>query len=279
MVEEILIATKYNSPKEFHLTMPLYEEYDLGITTIAEEIFMFLRNQETIDAYCIWCERDSVFETTEYFSVSSPGYGREFQTWMGTDYTNLSIEFTCTRNSNHIYYAYYFKEGHHFTKIGQYPSIADFQIPQAAKYRKILGETLYKEFTKGIGLNAHGVGIGAFVYLRRIFENLIKEAHDIVAKEDASFDEATYRTAKMDDKIQMVSTHLPAFLVENRKLYGVLSKGLHEMTEEECLKYFQTVKIGIEQILDEKIELAEKKAKAEKARQALQGVLQEVSQK
>jgi hypothetical protein len=35
----------------------------------------------------------------------------------------------------------------------------------------------YKKFTKGLGLAAHGVGIGSFVYLRRIFENLIEEAH------------------------------------------------------------------------------------------------------
>jgi hypothetical protein len=92
------------------------------------------------------------------------------------------------------------------------------------------------------------------------------------------FYKKTNRDMNLHLHIDILSYHLPEFLVENRKLYGILSKGLHELSEEECLKYFQTVKIGIEQILDEKIEIAEKKEKAEKARQALQGLLQEVSQ-
>jgi hypothetical protein len=35
----------------------------------------------------------------------------------------------------------------------------------------------YREFGKAVGLGAHGVGIGAVVYLRRIIESLIEEAH------------------------------------------------------------------------------------------------------
>ena len=68
----------------------------------------------------------------------------------------------------------------------------------------------------------------------------------------------------------MVENYLPEFLVENRSLYAILSKGIHDLSEDECLKYFETVKIGIEQILDEKIIQKEKAEKAAKAREAIQ---------
>jgi hypothetical protein len=155
-------------------------------------------------------------------------------------------------------------------KIGQWPSVADFQIPQAEKYRKILGREQYKEFTRGIGIAANGVGIGSFVYLRRVFENLIEEAHTKAQAEDKKFTNEEYLKARMDEKIKMVRHYLPEFLVENRSLYAILSTGIHELTEDECLQYFETVKIGIEQILDEKIIQKEKADKAVKAREAIQ---------
>ena len=48
----------------------------------------------------------------------------------------------------------------------------DLIIPEIAKYKAVLG-TQYREFSKAIGLFAHGIGIGSFVYLRRIIENLV----------------------------------------------------------------------------------------------------------
>jgi len=84
---------------------------------------------------------------------------------------------------------------------------------------------------------------------------------------------------KMDKKIEIVQNYLPKFLVENRSLYSILSKGVHELDEEECLQYFESVKIGIEQILDEKIIQKEKVEKAAKARKAIQKVHRELASK
>jgi hypothetical protein len=60
-------------------------------------------------------------------------------------------------------------------KIGQYPSLADMALPKFQAYRKILGTNRAKELRLAIGLGAHGVGIGAFVYLRRIFEAVLEK--------------------------------------------------------------------------------------------------------
>ena len=226
-----------------------------------------LSNKKTIDAYCIWCDKEGVFRAYDYFSdnVSTPR-------WTKRHDGLIEIEYRCTRNESHSYHIYYFKSGNFFTKVGQFPSVADFQIPQAEKYRKILGEEEYKELTRGIGLAAHGVGIGSFVYLRRIFENLIEEAHVQEQAGNKNFSNDEYFKARMDDKIKKVKAYLPEFLVENRSLYAILSTGIHGLTEDECLQYFETVKIGIEQILDEKIIQKEKTDKAIKAREAIQKV-------
>lgn len=77
---------------------------------------------------------------------------------------------------------------------------------------------------------------------------------------------------KMDEKIKMVKNYLPEFLVENRSLYAILSTGVHDLMEDECLQYFETVKIGIEQILDEKIIQKEKVDKTIKARETIQKI-------
>jgi len=50
-------------------------------------------------------------------------------------------------------------------------------------------------------------------------------------------------------------------MVENRALYSILSKGIHELAEEECLQSFQIMKLGIELILDQKSEAEERQAK------------------
>lgn len=262
---EVQFDPYLESPKAFHLEMPPYHDFDLSIGMTAGKIFKNLNNQKTIDAYCIWCEKEGVFEAHEYLTDHT-----SIPSWTTRHNGLIVIEYKCTRDSSHTYRTYYFKSGNFFTKVGQFPSVADFQIPQAQTYRKILDEEQYKEFTRGIGLAAYGVGIGSFVYLRRVFENLIEEAHAQANAQNKKFSNEKYFKARMDDKIKMVKDYLPEFLVENRSLYAILSTGIHELTEQECLQHFETVKIGIEQILDEKITKKEKLDKAEKARNAIQ---------
>lgn len=255
------------SVRAFHLEMPPYHDFDLSIGSIEERIYEILSNQETIDAYCIWCDKEGVFRAYNYLSDNT-----YIPRWTTRHDGLIEIEYRCTRNASHAYHTYYFKADNFFTKVGQFPSVADFQIPQAEQYRKIFDEEQYKELTRGIGLAAHGVGIGSFVYLRRVFENLIEEAHIKAQVENKKFPNIEYFKARMDEKIKMVKNYLPEFLVENRSLYAILSTGIHDLTEDECLQYFETVKIGIEQILDEKIIQKEKADKTMKAREAIKKV-------
>lgn len=109
---------------------------------------------------------------------------------------------------------------------------------------------------------SNGVGIGSFVYLRRVFETLIEDAHQ-KAKADDEWNEDGYTSTKVSDKIKILENYLPEFLVENKENYGILSKGVHSLEENECLACYEIVKSGIEIILDEKVEELKKNKKIE----------------
>ena len=146
------------------------------------------------------------------------------------------------------------------------------------QYKKLLSKNKLREFTRAMGLAANGVGIGSFVYLRRIFESLIDETKEIAIKNSEITNE-DFQKHRMDEKIEKLSKHLPVFLVENRNLYSILSKGIHELEEDECLKYFDTMRVGIEIILDEKLEEQKKKTKISEARKKISTILGKENQK
>ena len=53
----------------------------------------------------------------------------------------------------------------------------------------------------------------------------------------------------MAERIKMLEGYLPEVLIKNTTIYGILSKGIHELSEEDCRKYFPVVKECIYQIL------------------------------
>ncbi|HWZ15879.1 MAG TPA: hypothetical protein VNW95_11645 [Mucilaginibacter sp.] len=185
----------------------------------------------------------------------------------------------CVRDSDILTYYFHFDtETRKFMKVGQYPSVADFQIQDIKKYRPLLSKEKLREYSKAIGLAANGVGIGSFVYLRRIFEDLILDAFSI-AEKTGEIDVEKFKRARMDEKIDMLKNHLPKFLVDNKSLYSILSVGIHSLSEEECLMYFDSIKVGIELILDEKLENIQREAKLIEANKKIEAINQTVRAK
>jgi hypothetical protein len=80
----------------------------------------------------------------------------------------------------------------------------------------------------------------------------------------------------MDEKINLLSAHLPVFLTENRAIYSILSLGIHELKEDVCLAHFDTLRVGIEIILDEKLDEFRKKEKIETAKKKLSQLQQKI---
>ena len=57
---------------------------------------------------------------------------------------------------------------------------------------------------------------------------------------------------RMADRVEFLPTRTsPSFLVENSRVYSILSLGLHELDEEQCLRVFPVLKASIIWILDE----------------------------
>lgn len=164
------------------------------------------------------------------------------------------------------------------SKVGQYPSVADIHIGQVHKYDAVLKKEKMREFTKAIGLAANGVGIGSYVYLRRVFEHLVFEAVERIQKDDGDFNKELFDKSKMNEKIKMLAGYLPEFLVENYKIYGILSKGVHELSEDECKEYFTVLRESIEMILDEKLERLQKDKRKKEIRTALNTITKKLTE-
>lgn len=244
----------------FFLETPLYEKFTID-SNDGEKLFNLIFFTEKLDSYCPFCDKESTFIGTN----SPPPFGgfniRTYQSMVSSgrqDYRFFlnkihQINLYCSRVEEHKMQQTIYLTNNELFKIGQYPSIAEISQPELKKYRPLLTKEKYAELNRGVGLITHGVGIGAFVYLRRIFEDLIEEAHTKMSAIEG-WEEDLYIKSRMAEKIKLLKTELPDFLVENNSLYSILSIGTHELTEDTCKEYFPTVKLGIELILDEKLE-------------------------
>ncbi|NII81198.1 short-chain dehydrogenase [Pedobacter sp. SG908] len=240
------------SPADFYLNTPLYTKlfYEKKVEL---NDYIYKYRIPDIEGYNPINKIETTFATASNYKE------------IITDGTNYNVKpeilLTCKRTRAEFnFYLFWNQEERYIMKIGQYPSVADFHIADVKQYNKLLNKESLKEFTKAIGLAANGVGIGSFVYLRRIFENLIYEAL-LDYKREFTLEESDFNKKRMAEKIVFLKDFLPEFLVEHSELYGILSKGIHELEEEECLAYFDTVKVGIELILDEKLEKYNKEKK------------------
>ena len=158
----------------------------------------------------------------------------------------MKLEYICSMDQEHHLDFIILTTDNSMIKIGQYPSVADLTFPELDAYKHVISKEDRRELGTAIGLFANGVGAGSYVYLRRVLERLVRQA-----KENAgdSIDEATFTKAKMADQIKMLEGYVPDILVKNTSIYGILSKGIHELSEKECLQYFPVVKQCIYQIL------------------------------
>lgn len=253
----------FPSTQEFLINVPLYSKYNLKSYS-PDYIFGLEYFSGTIDAYCLGCGQRSVFKRARAWPQRVPqqDYREKY-----LDDRQFLVEMECTRDEHHTMRFYFEVLDSEVFKVGQYPTLADLQEHEIVKYRKYLGRQ-YPEFTRAVGLFAHGIGIGSYVYLRRIIESLVQQAH-VRAQKDTDWVEDNYQSSRFHERIAMLKDYLPEVMVENAGIYSILSKGIHELTEAECLEHFTTLKSGIELILDEEIA---RQARERKFREITQGI-------
>lgn len=178
----------------------------------------------------------------------------------------LKIKLECTSKEKHQFYTIFQLVGdNRIMKTGQYPSILDFDNTLKA-YSKILKDkSITKEIYSAEKLKTQNMGVGALLYLRRIFEKLIFEKYEQTKLEN-NIDEQTFREAKTKEKVELLHKKgfLPDYMADTVAfVYPILSKGIHQLEEEECNSHYPTLREAILLILKEKADL-EKVEKSKK---------------
>ena len=159
----------------------------------------------------------------------------------------------CARKGMHIIFTFFFnKKRGTLQKIGQFPSVASFQEQNYHKdFKGIISEDDANNLSKANGLFSHGIGAGALVYLRRVFEKIIFQTWED-NKEKLNITEEEFKHKRMVEKIDFLNAYLPHNITQNKNIYGLLSIGIHELDEEKCKTIFPALMQITLLILEEK---------------------------
>lgn len=276
-----IVSGKDNVFTNFLQTAGLYESMKIDEDNI-EDLILLLDGKVRISAYCKECKEKRVFSMKPYIhfedddtgcysqklseevfrlqksyilentpspngSVKKPNTAWKWKNRQIEEVSRVLVfQFVCSMNERHHLDYIVLTTDNSMMKIGQYPSIADMTFPELDAYKHVISKEDRKELGTAIGLFANGVGAGSYVYLRRILERLVYQAKETAgdAVNDKEFEEA-----RVVERIKMLEGYLPDILTKNTTVYGIQSKGIHELSEEECRKYFPVVKECIYQIL------------------------------
>ena len=265
---------------EFLATASIYSKLPISVEDRAE-LSKITNGKETysFDAYCPKCKDHSVFYFSDYQTywdlkkefkayntrVRLAGFGNTFPEIIKSEeekfrdlinWNRLScIVAHCSRETKHEFFVFFNIYENYITKVGQYPDVNKYAYSNLSKYEKMLGDYCI-ELKTSLRLHSNNVGVGAFVYLRRVFEKIFFDNY----KEHSSkltISEDDFNKLRFTEKIDCLKDYLPEFMVTNKNIYSILSKGIHELDEQECIDYFDTLFESIIMILDE---ILEKKA-------------------
>lgn len=234
----------------------------------AQELFRFFRNGKTkFKTYCVMCQDDESFTSNSHLKYQP--YNSKFgEYWyiiedenpfvigtfqdkilylnennFGKSYLRTEI-LTCNLDENHqyvIYYEVYFDEKEFvITKIGQNVSPYEIGLPEIKKYDKFLDEFDIKEDYRKVFIHRiHGDYIAALLYLRRVFEKMINKLIDDSTDSQTPMD-VKIKNLKKDNKINPDIEELTG------SVYALMSKGIHELNNEECNELFNSLNEFVE---------------------------------
>lgn len=280
------------------LNWPIYKSIELK-EIIPEQLIQILLFHEmeiddysisSIDCYCTQCKKETTFKSrnsqndviekvyikfkgSDFFDKASSSWKFDSDSFFPIlhDKEFFIRSFYCPRSPNDKSHdiSFVFKvNDKKITKIGQFPSRASIENSQLKKYRKLDNE-IYVELNRATGLYSSGIGVGSFVYLRRIIEKYIVYPEIEKLLNDEIITKEQIKTSNFKEKVALAKDHLPTVLVDNPRIYSILSKGIHTLSEQECLEIFNPLLTAIELILDESLAKVEHEKKLEKLKNDL----------
>jgi hypothetical protein len=143
-------------------------------------------------------------------------------------------------------------------KFGELPT---YGPPVSPKLIKLIGPDR-NEFLKGRRCENQGLGVGAFIYYRRVVENqknriiegIIKVSEKIGApKEKLETLRAAVKETQFSKALDMAKDAMPESLLINGQspillLHSALSEGVHTLTDEQCLELAGSARIVLSEL-------------------------------
>lgn len=251
--------------QDFCTSISLYQAFTLD-SSDSTTVFDLFHNPGTVDCYCPYCGEKSIFSLTRIWSTNeTTNRGMPAVFWsMLPEENHIHVNgLTCSRKSDHRIYFIFQIVNNKLSKIGQYPSHADLTSDELKKFSKVIDKQVLEELKKAHYLFAHGIGVGAFAYLRRVVEiYVIRDAYEQANKSE-DWNEEEYLKLRVGERIKLLKPYLPSIFVDNAVVYGIISKGIHELNEEDCKQYFPVLNTFLMVVLT-KIKAAKETADQEK---------------
>ena len=275
------------------VNMPLYDKIELVGERSSKQIKDLRLHRGKFDAYCPSCGKHTTWTTAvapeleqraKLENAASPlSSGGRFsgptvRNWEG----EFKLRIFCARDVRHggdfyldtldpsAFDYVQFKAGKEkelgptlLVKVGQYPSLTDFQLGDLTEFEDGMSKQQRREFVRATNSAAHGFNVAACVYFRRAFESVLVEACDEYMAQHGLIEWKEFNGARTDARIELLRDHLPKFMSEHPQLYGVLSIGIHELTEEQCAAELPMLRKAIELIMRERVTAARQQRERE----------------
>jgi hypothetical protein len=240
--EDSLAETRQDeSMVELLESYPLYRKCRC---TISDKVYDL--ELPAVHMYCPTCKADHTFTMSNSFEDQV----EENCSPAGLTFAAVYTCASCQISQRH-FLLHFAEDLGGATKVGQFPSWGP-KIGPAMK--GVLG-THEDEFKKGLDCESVGYGIGAAAYYRRIVDDIVDELlvrieSLLELEQQKKYAEALRSVSDSKvakDKIELVKDLLPSNLRPASvnplsTLHEELSKGLHSMTDEECLESAESIR-------------------------------------
>ena len=164
-------------------------------------------------------------------------------------------------------------------KFGELPT---YGPPVASKLMKLIGPDR-DEFLKGRRCENQGLGVGSFIYYRRVVENqknrilgeIIKVANKIgTSKPNIEILEKAMEETQFTKALDMAKNAIPESLLINghspiKLLHSALSEGVHALSDEECLEMASSVRVVLGELSERLSQALKDEAELTKALSSL----------
>lgn len=233
----------------------------LDLETSAQDGMVRMRTPE-IELHCATCNGIRFFAylgTAAYIGKREPS----------SSFLNYLCR-NCRRATKAFAVSYRFDEKSGKWCVFKYGEDPSFGPPTPARAITLIGPDR-EEFLKGRRCENQGLGVGAFVYYRRVVENqkgrifdeIIRVSRHLGAAEALIEELEKAKTENQFTKaVEAIKLVIPQSLLVNgynplTLLHSALSEGVHQLSDEQCLELASSVRVVL-------IELADRLAQAMK---------------